>query len=124
MGEREGLRPGPVRIVAVDGHPLILCGLRSVAIARDDVDIVGTAGSLAAASALRSIDHDVVLAAEQLPDGPGLCLLADLRLAAHPVHLLLLAEHPSEDTIARARWLVSNGPCTRHDGRLSGSWMT
>ena len=67
-----------ISLLLVDDHPIIVSGL-SAALAEDpNIEIVGTAGTLAdARSEIAQFNPDVVLLDLRLPDGSGTELLAE-----------------------------------------------
>jgi DNA-binding NarL/FixJ family response regulator len=67
-----------ISLLLVDDHPIIVAGL-SAALAEDpNIDIVGTAGTLAdARTGIARLNPDVVLLDLRLPDGSGTELLAE-----------------------------------------------
>jgi DNA-binding NarL/FixJ family response regulator len=67
-----------IRLLLVDDHPIILEGLASALATNSDIEIVGTAGSLAQArEQIAELRPDVVLLDLRLPDGSGSELLVE-----------------------------------------------
>lgn len=65
-----------IRLLLVDDHPIILEGLAAALTPHPQIEIVGTAGSLANARlAMEQLEPDVVLLDLRLPDGSGSELL-------------------------------------------------
>jgi DNA-binding NarL/FixJ family response regulator len=84
----------PIRVIVVDDHALVLDLLARAFTAEPDIEVIGTAGSIAAFAELTQQPHlrpDVVVMDRHLPDGTGLdgCSLAKARW--HGVKVLVLA---------------------------------
>lgn len=92
----------PLRIVIVDDHPLVVDGLR-LALEIAGMDVVGTAGSVAAAVAAAK-EHlpDVVVMDIQLPDGSGVEATRAVLAAAPDTGVLMLTMLEEPDTVAAA----------------------
>lgn len=95
-----GVAARTVRVFLVDDHPLIRDGIGAALSAHPTIDVVGEAGTVAAALAtLPSTRPDVALLDVQLPDGRGVELCARLR-AEHPdVACLILTSFDDKDTL-------------------------
>lgn len=91
-----------VRVVIVDDHPLVVDGLR-MALELADMDVVGTAGTAAAAvEAVRRQRPDVVVMDIQLPDGSGIDATRAVLEAAPDTAVLMLTMLEERDTLAAA----------------------
>jgi DNA-binding NarL/FixJ family response regulator len=93
---------GPLRVLIVDDHPLVLDGLR-LALELAGMEVVATATSGAGAvEAARRHGPDVVVMDVQLPDGTGVDATRALLAAAPgtPVLMLTMLEEP--DTLLAA----------------------
>jgi len=63
------------RVVVVDDHPVVLAGLTAMIDANDDLEVVGSAGTVADALALPvDLAPDLCVLDLQLPDGDGITL--------------------------------------------------
>ena len=91
-----------VRVVIVDDHPLVVDGLR-MALELADMDVVGTAGTAAAAvETVRRQRPDVVVMDIQLPDGSGIDATRAVLEAAPDTAVLMLTMLEERDTLAAA----------------------
>ena len=88
----------PIRVLLIDDHELIRNGLGAVIDLEDDMDVVGTAATVAegiqAAGALRP---DVVITDLQLQDGTGLDVVRTLRKQGDALGLVVLTMHSGDD---------------------------
>ena len=83
---------GPIRVLIVDDHPVVVSGLRAGLAAQADIEVVDSAGSVADARQLleeRAID--VVLLDLRLPDGSGAELLSLSQAPDAPAFVVLSA---------------------------------
>ncbi|WP_370249973.1 response regulator [Nocardioides sp.] len=100
----------PLRILLVDDHELIRSGLSAVLDLEDDMDVVGTAGSVAEALArFAELRPDVVIADLQLQDGTGLDIVRTLRKGNDTVGLIVLTMHSGDDQIFAAMQAGASG---------------
>jgi DNA-binding NarL/FixJ family response regulator len=91
-----------VKVMLVEDHPVFLDGLVSL-IQSADIDVVGTATSVAAALALLpGIDPDVVVVDVALPDGDGAELTAEMIRQRPELRVLVLTMFHDDEVIARA----------------------
>jgi DNA-binding NarL/FixJ family response regulator len=92
-----------VRLVAVDEHALLTLGLTRLLAGVADIDLVGTAGSLAeAATVAEQTRPDVVTFDLGLPDGDGWALARQLRAQRPTVGLVLLSSTTDDALLYRA----------------------
>jgi len=91
------------RVVLVDDHELFVAGVRAEL--ADAVDVIGEAGSVAAAVPLiKELDPDVVLLDVHLPDGSGDAVINAVAPARPGVRFLALSvSDAAEDVIAVIR---------------------
>ncbi len=103
-------RPGMVRTLLVDDHPLFRQGLRQVIAAEPDIDVIGEAANGAEALALfRDQTPDLVVLDVNLPDTTGL-ELARLMLKSRPdVRLVILTMLRDEEILNVALGLGVSG---------------
>jgi len=90
------------RVVLVDDHALFRAGVRAELAAREEVDVVGEAGTVDEAVALVERERpDVVLLDVHMPDGGGIEVLR--RMGEGPRALALSVSDAAEDVIAVIR---------------------
>ena len=97
-------------VLLVDDHELIRNGLAAVIDLEPDLDIVGTAGTVA--EALARIDElapDVVIADLQLPDGTGLDIVRSVRRSSDRTGLVVLTMHSGDEQIFAAMEAGASG---------------
>ena len=99
--------PGPVRILMVDDHPIVLAGLKALVGADPDFAIVGEARDGRTALRLaRQLVPDVVVTDISLPEMNGIELAAALRAERPECRVLVLTVHEER---AYLRQLVELG---------------
>lgn len=99
-----------IRLLLVDDHELIRSGLGAVIDLEDDMDVVGTAGSVTEAiSAYESLKPDVVVADLQLQDGTGLDIVRTIRKTSNETGLIVLTMHSGDDQIFAAMQAGASG---------------
>jgi DNA-binding NarL/FixJ family response regulator len=99
-----------IRILLVDDHELIRSGLGAVLDLEDDMDVVGTAGSVAeAVAAYEELAPDVVVADLQLQDGTGLDIVRTIRKQSDRTGVIVLTMHSGDDQIFAAMQAGASG---------------
>ncbi|MEJ1159172.1 response regulator transcription factor [Prosthecomicrobium sp. N25] len=97
-----GAKP-PIRVVAVDDHPIVLAGARALIGATTDIVCVGTASTGSEALALLEREPcDVVVVDVTLPDMNGLALAAEITRRGLPARPLLLTSDGDRGLVQRA----------------------
>jgi len=92
-----------IRLLVVDGHPLIRWGLARIADEQDDLHSVGEASSAAEALALAAARNpDVVTVDVSLPDQNGLGLARELRDRYPGLGIVVLTSQDEDDVLFRA----------------------
>jgi DNA-binding NarL/FixJ family response regulator len=117
----------PTRIVIVDDHVILRDGIVSIFDGLADFEVVGEAGSVAAAvKAVRSSEPDIVLMDFSLPDGTGLDATREI-LASNPqTNVVFLTVHEEDDRLFAAvrsgakGYLLKNIPASEMVARLRG----
>ncbi len=90
---------GPVRLLIVDDHDMFADSLRLALSTEDDLTVVGTAPTLAAARAMIVADApDVVLLDHRLPDGLGVDSIVELK-ALRPSAKIVVLTAAAEDAM-------------------------
>lgn len=98
------------RVLLVDDHELIRSGLAAVIDLEDDLEIVGTAATVAEAlAAVAELRPDVVVADLQLPDGTGLDIVRTVRAGSDETGLVVLTMHSGDDQIFAAMQAGASG---------------
>ena len=93
----------PIRLVIVDDHVMLRDGIVSILNEQPDFEVVGQAGSVAAAlEAVQAYRPDLVLMDYGLPDGTGLEATREI-LALNPqTNIVLLTVHEEDDLLFEA----------------------
>ena len=99
-----------ISILLVDDHELIRSGLGAVLDLEPDMDVVGTAGSVAEAIiAFDRLQPKVVVADLQLQDGTGLDIVRTVRKKNDTTGLIVLTMHSGDDQIFAAMQAGASG---------------
>ncbi|UMG92055.1 response regulator transcription factor [Nocardioides sp. TF02-7] len=99
-----------ISILLVDDHELIRSGLGAVLDLEPDMDVVGTAGSVAEAiAAFERLRPRVVVADLQLQDGTGLDIVRTVRKQSDTTGLVVLTMHSGDDQIFAAMQAGASG---------------
>jgi DNA-binding NarL/FixJ family response regulator len=94
---------GPARLLVVDGHPVIRCGLAQMADQQPDLELIGETGSAVRALQLAdALAPDVVSIGTSLLDGNGLTLARELRDRQAGLGIVILTSHGEDDVLFRA----------------------
>jgi DNA-binding NarL/FixJ family response regulator len=97
-------------VLLVDDHELIRNGLAAVLDLEPDLDVVGTAGTVAEAlAAYHDLRPDVVITDLQLPDGTGLDIVRAVRHTDQATGLVVLTMHSGDDQIFAAMEAGASG---------------
>jgi DNA-binding NarL/FixJ family response regulator len=105
----------PIRLFLVDDHEMVREGLKLMLSHYDDFEVVGEAGT--GGDALRGVAADspaLVLLDLQLPDVPGLEVLASLQQLPEPPAVLVLTMHDDDDFVIGAARLGARGYVLKH----------
>ena len=93
---------GPIRIVVVDDHPLLLDGLVATLSADEELDVVGTAGDAASAvRAARDLQPDIALLDVAMPGG-GIEAARQIGPASPATRVVMLTSSENEDDLLAA----------------------
>ena len=95
--------PEQVRVLLVDDHEVVRLGLQAILQRNPEIDIVGEAGTVAAAvrEAAR-VKPDVVVMDLRLPDGSGIEACRQIRDLDGRTKVLMLTSHADEDALFAA----------------------
>jgi two-component system response regulator DevR len=105
----------PIRLFLIDDHEMVREGLKLMLSHYDDIEIVGEAGTgTDAVRGVSSAAPAVVLLDLQLPDMPGLEVLARLQALATPPAVLVLTVHDDADLVTGAARSGARGYVLKH----------
>jgi two-component system response regulator DevR len=101
MGDSEGMaRPRPVRVFLLDDHEIVRQGLRRLLAAEPDIEVVGEAGTVAAAlAALPELSPDVAILDVRLPDGDGITVCREIRSTLPGTGCLMVTSHGEDQAL-------------------------
>ena len=107
---KEAPAPGPVRVLLVDDHEIVLAGLSLFLRRAPGIQVIGEARSMTAAiEAAAELLPDVVLMDLRLPDGSGIEACREI-LSDHPgIRVLFLSSYPDEDAVLATIMAGSSG---------------
>lgn len=92
-----------VRIFIVDDHELVRLGLKAVLGQHDEFEIVGEAGSVAAAVAGVALERpDLVLLDIRLSDGSGYDACRQIRQLSSPTKILILTSFSDDEVVFKS----------------------
>ncbi len=99
-----------IRLLLVDDHELIRSGLGAVIDMEADMEVVGTAATVAEAVAqYDALGPDVIVADLQLQDGTGLDIVRTVRKQSRSTGLIVLTMHSGDDQIFAAMQSGASG---------------
>jgi len=107
----------PKRILIIDDHPLYRDGLKARLESRSDLCVVGEAGTCA--EGLRqsqNLSPDLAIIDISLPDGSGIELTREIRLARPDLPVLIVSMHAKLDFIAAAFQAGASGYMSKESG--------
>ena len=95
--------PSPVTVFLVDDHEVVRRGLIDLLGTDQDLEVIGEAGSVAAAMAhIPALRPDVAVLDVRLPDGNGIELCRDLLSAMPDLRCLMLTSFTSDEAMLDA----------------------
>jgi DNA-binding NarL/FixJ family response regulator len=90
----------PIRLLLVDDHEVLRIGLRTLFSEAGGFQVVGEAGTMAAAvTEAASLKPDVVLMDARLPDGSGVEACRTIRTAHQSTRVLFLTSFADDDSV-------------------------
>jgi DNA-binding NarL/FixJ family response regulator len=90
----------PTRVLAVDDHPMVTQGMRSLIAGMPDMSLVATAASVAGAlDACVAHGPDLIVMDINLPDGDAIQATRRLRQLAPTARVLVLSMHSDEEFV-------------------------
>jgi DNA-binding NarL/FixJ family response regulator len=93
----------PIRVIAIDDHPLFREGIATAIGAYSDLSIAGVAGTAAEGLALyRTVQPDVVLMDLRLPDRSGIDALIAIRAEFRDARVIMLSTFHGDVEIQRS----------------------
>jgi DNA-binding NarL/FixJ family response regulator len=113
--------PGMTRVFLVDARELLRMGISALLSVQSDLEVVGEAGRAADAPArIRATRPDVVVLAEELPDGAGTELCREIRAEPDAPACLLIGSDVDDRTLSEAASAGAAGclPADVHGGEL------
>ena len=92
-----------IRVFLVDDHEVVRRGLVALLDTEDDIEVVGEAGTVAAAMArVPALRPSVVVLDVRLPDGSGVVLCRDLRSVLPEAGYLMLTSFGDDEALFAA----------------------
>jgi DNA-binding NarL/FixJ family response regulator len=94
---------GPTRVVIVDDHDVVALGLRALLDDVDDIEVVASAGSVAAAAEVAErLRPDVMLMDYRLPDGTGAEATRRIREGSSPPMVVMVTSAADRRVLGEA----------------------
>ena len=113
----QALPPGRIGVFILDDHEVFRRGLRQLLSAEPDIDVVGEAGTAAAALArIPALRPDVAVLDVRLPDGDGVSVCREIRSGLPRTGCLMLTAYADDEALfgailAGAAGYVSKRTC-------------
>ena len=96
-------RSSPIRVLAVDDHPLLREGIAALIGSQADMRLVGEAGSASEAlKKFRATRPDVTLMDLQMPDGSGIDAIIAIRAECPGARIIVLTTYGGDALAGRA----------------------
>jgi DNA-binding NarL/FixJ family response regulator len=95
--------PDRIRIFIVDDHPVVRAGLTSMLATQQDIEVIATASSGAAAlETLETTPAEVMLLDLRMPGLSGVKTIQEIHRSGHPVRIIVLTSFETDEDIYRA----------------------
>jgi DNA-binding NarL/FixJ family response regulator len=105
--------PKPIRVLLVDDHQLLTSALSQTLALEPDIDVVGSAGTVAEAKDLARAKPDVVLMDYRLPDGTGADAARAIKGRWPAARVLMLTALADDETILESIQAGADGYLTK-----------
>jgi two-component system, NarL family, response regulator DevR len=93
-------KPNIIRLLLVDDHEVLRLGLKTLFTDTEDIQVIGEAGTLAAAvSEADRLHPDVVLMDVRLPDGSGIDACREIRNLSPQTRVLFLTSFADDEAV-------------------------
>ena len=103
MSAQTGGGVTPIRVLLVDDHEVVRMGLRALLSGAPDIQVVGEAGTAAAAREQADrLRPDVVVLDVRLPDGSGVITCREIRSAHPDIRVLMLTSYSDDEALFAA----------------------
>jgi two-component system response regulator DevR len=99
-----------IRVFLLDDHEMVRMGLRNLLESGGDIEIVGEAGTAAAAIArIPALKPDVAILDARLPDGSGIEVCRQIRSAEPSVQAIILTSYDDDEALFAAIMAGASG---------------
>jgi len=105
--------PKPIRVLLVDDHQLLTGALSQMLALEPDIDVIGTAGTVAEAKDLARNQPDVVLMDYRLPDGTGAEATRAIKSRWPSARIVMLTALVDDETILESIQAGADGYLTK-----------
>jgi DNA-binding NarL/FixJ family response regulator len=112
-GSRLTADPKPIRVLLVDDHQLLTGALAQMLGREPDIQVTGTAGTVAEAKDLARDQPDVVLMDYRLPDGTGADAARDIKARWPAARIVMLTALADDETILESIRAGADGYLTK-----------
>lgn len=100
----------PVRVFLLDDHEVVRRGLRELLESEGDIEVVGEAGTAAAAIArIPALKPDVAILDARLPDGSGIEVCRHIRSADPSIRAIILTSFDDDEALFAAIMAGASG---------------
>ena len=92
-----------IKLLLVEDHDVVRAGIRMILERKGDIEVVGEAGTLAAAiTEAGRLKPDVILMDVRLPDGSGVDICRHLQVVSPGSRVIFLTSFPDEQAVVAA----------------------